>query len=153
MSKQEYVAEIKLKYVPSIIKSSIYDKINTSLEAYNFVKSIYNQDTLALHEQFVVVYLNNANNIIGYYNHSKGGISGTVVDVRLIVAVGLKCACSAIIISHNHPSGNLNPSIQDRKQTECIMKALKLFHIVLLDHLILVPDTSKYYSFTDNGDI
>ena len=153
MTHQEYVAEIQLKYVPSSIKYSLHDKISTSLDAFNFVSSVYNQDTLALQEQFVVVYLNKANSIIGYYNHSKGGISGTAIDVRLIVAVGLKCACSSILISHNHPSGNLIPSHQDRKQTECIMKALQFFNIVLLDHLIIASSTSNYYSFTDNGDI
>lgn len=144
MTHQEYVAEIQLKYVPSSIKYSLDDKISTSLEAYNFVRSVYNHDTLALHEQFVVVYLNKANSIIGYYNHSKSGISGTTIDVRLIVAVGLKCACSSILISHNHPSRNLIPSQQDRKQTECIMKALQFFNIVLLDHLIIAPSTSNY---------
>jgi DNA repair protein RadC len=81
---------------------------------------------------------------------SKGGLSGTVTDVRLIFRGAIKANASGIIICHNHPSGNLNPSESDTKIINKIKEVGKLMDIQLLDHLILTMD-GNYYSFADNG--
>ncbi len=81
---------------------------------------------------------------------SKGGIAGTVADSKLILGVALKSAASGIIVAHNHPSGNLQPSVQDKELTWKIQEAFKLLDITLLDHLIVVPEDA-YLSFAYEG--
>ena len=87
---------------------------------------------------------------LGIMHVSKGGISGTVTDVRILFQAAIKANASGIIVCHNHPSGNLNPSESDTKLTQKIKEAGNLMDIQLLDHLILTTDDS-YYSFADNG--
>lgn len=151
MKKSDFVAEIKLKYIPTNLKRRDLGSIRKSEDAYKFLYSLYDQDTIGLTEVFIVVFLNRASRIIGYSIHSKGGITGTIVDIKLIVATALNCACSSILISHNHPSGNLIPSKNDKAQTNLIKMALEVFSLELLDHIIVVPIKGNYYSFTDNG--
>jgi DNA repair protein RadC len=153
MKQSEFVAEIQLKYIPSDIKTCDYGKIKTSKDAYHFIYSLYDPDTIGLKETFVVIFLNRASNIIGYNIHSSGGIDGTVMDIRLIIATALKCAATSIIIAHNHPSGNLDPSEQDRKSTKNLNQALELFNISLLDHLIITPKEKAYFSLTDKDEM
>jgi DNA repair protein RadC len=81
--------------------------------------------------------------------HSTGSISQTVVDPRLIVGTALKCGASAIILSHNHPSGNSFPSSQDKVITKKVQEGCSFFGILLMDHIILTEDS--YYSFGDEG--
>jgi DNA repair protein RadC len=80
---------------------------------------------------------------------SQGGISGTVTDVRIVMKKAIECLASGIIVCHNHPSGNLNPSDSDTKITQKIKEAGNLMDIQLLDHLII--SEKDYYSFADNG--
>ena len=80
---------------------------------------------------------------------SQGGISGTVTDVRIVMKKAIETLASGIIVSHNHPSGNLNPSESDTKITQKIKEAGGLLDIQLLDHLII--SDKDYYSFADNG--
>jgi DNA repair protein RadC len=94
--------------------------------------------------------MNRSNSVLGILEISKGGISGTVTDVRLIFQAAIKANASGIIVCHNHPSGNLNPSESDTKLTQKIKEAGNLMDIQLLDHLILTTD-DNYYSFADNG--
>ena len=103
-----------------------------------------------MYETFVVGYLNRANRLIGIYELSKGGITGTVADPRLVLSVALKCAATGIILAHNHPSGNLQTSTADEEITKKIKKACEYLDIKLLDHLIIVPE-GKYLSFTEEG--
>jgi DNA repair protein RadC len=151
MKQSEFVAEIQLKYVPTNTKIRDYGKIKSSKDAYDFIYSLYDPDTIGLKETFIVIFLNRASNIIGYNIHSSGGIDGTVIDIRLIIATALKCAATSIIIAHNHPSGNLEPSVQDKKSTTNLNQALEIFNICLIDHLILSPNERKYNSFVDVG--
>ena len=102
-----------------------------------------------LHEEFYFILLNRANKVIKIEQLSKGGMSGTVTDVRILIKKAVISSASGIIIAHNHPSGNLNPSESDSKITLKIKEAGKLFDIQLLDHLII--HDSDYYSFADNG--
>ena len=95
------------------------------------------------------VFLNRANHVLGYLLVSKGGISGTVVDVRIIMQAALRSNSSSIILCHNHPSGNTQPSREDIKVTEKVKDAAKLLDISLLDHLILTSE--KYLSMADEG--
>ena len=84
------------------------------------------------------------------YEVSRGGITGTMVDLRILFAVMLKSLSTAVILVHNHPSGTLKPSEADKRLTQKIKRAGDLFDIKVLDHLILSPD-GGYYSFADHG--
>ena len=101
------------------------------------------------HEEFWVIFLNRSNKIMGRMKLSQGGISGTVTDVRVVMKRAIEYLASGIIVAHNHPSGNLNPSESDTKITQKIKEAGYLMDIQLLDHLIITDE--EYYSFTDNG--
>src|SRR5664280_1957004 len=101
-------------------------------------------------EYYKVLLMNRSNAFLGIFPVSKGGLSGTVTDVRLIYQAAIKANASGILICHNHPSGNLNPSESDTKITQKIKEAGNLLDIQLLDHLIITTDGS-YYSFADNG--
>jgi DNA repair protein RadC len=102
-----------------------------------------------LHEEFWILFLNRSNRVISRMKLSQGGISGTVTDVRLVMKKAVECLASGIIVCHNHPSGNLNPSESDSKITQKIKEAGNLMDIQLLDHLII--SDKDYYSFADNG--
>ena len=141
------LAEIEVSYKPKRVNHPI---IKTSGDTYNHIVKFFPLETISLQEKFVVGYLNTANRIIGVYEMSKGGITNTIVDLRLLLAVALKTASIGIILAHNHPSGNLKPSNSDREITERVNEACKLFDIKLLDHLILSPNGS-YFSFVDEG--
>jgi len=103
------------------------------------------------HEEFWVLLLNRANRIIHSYRLSQGGISGTVIDVRLLMKEAMNQLASSIIVCHNHPSGSLQPSSQDISLTKKIAEASKMIDIPLIDHLIV--SNSGYYSFADEGMI
>lgn len=101
------------------------------------------------HEEFWILFLNRANKVINRMKLSQGGLSGTVTDVRMIMKDAVECLASGIIVCHNHPSGNINPSESDIKITRKIHEAGNLLDIQLLDHLIV--SGSDYFSFADNG--
>lgn len=130
---------------------AIKPQIRSSLEAYEIIKKYWNPDHLELHEEFKVIFLNQANRVLGIYDLAKGGISQCAVDVRLIFSVALKVNSSGIMIVHNHPSGNLTPSVADTTITRQIKDIGVLMHIPLLDHLIITKE--GYYSFADHGDL
>ena len=140
--------EITLKYKSSGVKKT---KITNSKDSYELLKQMYDADTLEYCESSIVIYLNRANNSIGWQKISQGGLSGTVVDVRIVLGTALKCGASSIIISHNHPSGNLFPSDADDKLTKQIFEASKIMEIQLLDHLIITSE--GYYSYAEQGKI
>lgn len=101
------------------------------------------------HEEFWILFLNRSNKVISRMKLSQGGVSGTVTDVRMVMKRAVECLASGIIVCHNHPSGNLNPSDSDSKITQKIKDAGNLLDIQLLDHLIITD--REYYSFADNG--
>lgn len=143
------VNEIKISYKGGL-KSSEWHKIGSSKDAAELLFEDWDKDTIALQETFKVVLLNNSNKVKGVCQISLGGITGTLIDLRILFAVILKSLSVAIILIHNHPSGKLMPSEADKRLTSKIKKAAELFDIKLLDHLILIPD-GDYYSFSDNG--
>lgn len=95
------------------------------------------------------MYLNRANRVIGIHRHSTGGVAGTVVDTKQILAVALKSNASSLILCHNHPSLNLQPSQADLEITRKIKQAAQTMDLSLLDHLIITSE--GYYSFADEG--
>lgn len=101
------------------------------------------------HEEFWILFLNRSNRVMSKMKSSQGGISGTVTDVRIIMKQAIERLASGIIVCHNHPSGNLNPSESDTRITQKIKEAGALMDIQLLDHIII--SDKDYYSFADNG--
>lgn len=121
-------------------------KIQSSKQAYDLLKQSLSD---LPHEEFWVIFLNRSNSVIKTECVSKGSISGTLVDIRLILKPAIEYLSSAIIIAHNHPSGNLKPSNEDLKITRKIKEAATLMDIVLQDHLII--GDANYFSFADEG--
>ncbi|MDF1573566.1 MAG: DNA repair protein RadC [Bacteroidales bacterium] len=101
------------------------------------------------HEEFWLLMLNRANRVLGRYKVSQGGLSGTVIDTRIILKKSLDNLASSIIVCHNHPSGNMQPSDADVKITEKLKKAAEMLEIKLLDHVIIAD--KSYFSFADEG--
>lgn len=121
-------------------------KITSSKAAYNIINAKLSD---LPHEEFWVIYMNRSNTVIKVECISKGGISGTIVDTRLVLKPAVEILASSFILVHNHPSGNLKPSEADIKLTKQINEASKLFDIILQDHLII--GDNAYYSFADEG--
>jgi DNA repair protein RadC len=142
------IAEISVSYRPAKCSRPT---ILSSKDAYVIFQEFFPVDTIALQETFMVMYLNKANKVLGVYPASTGGITGTVADPRLILAVALKTVATSIILAHNHPSGNLKPSQQDIDLTQKIKEAGKWMDIKVLDHLIISPDDGGFYSLADEG--
>ena len=120
--------------------------IKSSLDIFDYMRPIYSD---LQYEEFWILYLNHGHRIIQAYKNSQGGINQTCVDVRLIIKKALELTSTTLIISHNHPSGNVNPSNEDIKITKRIKDAATLMDITTLDHVIIAD--SKYYSFADEG--
>jgi DNA repair protein RadC len=122
------------------------EKITTSKDVFEIMKSFMMD---LPHEEFWVLMLNRANAVIKKELISRGGVSGTVVDTKIIFKAAIEQYASSIIICHNHPSGNLKPSEADIKITKNIKEAGKVMEISLLDHLIITD--KGFYSFADEG--
>jgi len=148
VKRQWEVAEIQLAY-KSNVKPSQRPKITGSKDAYQVFKESWDASKLELLEQFKAIFTNRANKVLGMLEVSTGGIAGTVADPRLIFVAALKAAASGIIISHNHPTGNLTPSQADIELTKKIKEAGKFLEIQLLDHIIMTSE--GYFSFADEG--
>lgn len=146
---KDKVNEIRISYKERI-PSPFWQKIKSSKDAAEMLHELWDKDTIEVHETFKVILLNNSNKVKGIYQLSKGGITGTLVDLRILFAVVLKTLSVAIILTHNHPSGTLKASEADKEITYKIKKAAELLDIRLLDHILIVPN-GDYYSFADNG--
>ncbi len=121
-------------------------KISSSNTAYGVLQKHLSD---LPHEEFWILILNRANHVIKEECISKGGIAGTVVDVRMICRSAIENNASGVILAHNHPSGQVQPSTEDRNITGRSKEALQLFDIKLFDHLII--GDQKYFSFNDEG--
>ena len=142
------IAEIKVSY-NSVSTPEV--KITSVQKAAEILLSTWDKDTLELQEEFKVMFLNRANLVLGIYPLSKGTTSGTLVDVKLIFGVALKSNASGIIITHNHPSGNLKPSDADIELTKKIKKCADFLDITLIDHIIVTKN--GFYSFSNEGKL
>lgn len=142
------VSEIKVSYSN---KNPLKIKITSSNIIYDLVMNQWDFGTIEYQEEVKIILLNRSNIVLGIYELSKGGISGSVVDIRIVLGVALKCGASSIIMVHNHPSGKLVASDADRTITRKLKQACELVDIYFLDHLIISKD--GYHSFADDGQL
>jgi DNA repair protein RadC len=143
------VNEIQISYREKLSTLQSLSITNSNDVAQLLFKN-WDSDTIGLNECFKILLLNQSNKVKGVYPLSIGGITGTLVDMRILFAIVLKTLSVGIILAHNHPSGQLKASEQDRQLTQKIKQAAQLFDVKVLDHIILAPD-GRYYSFADNG--
>ena len=141
------VAEIEITY-RSNVKPSDRIKVNRSQDCYLLLRDLFG-NKIEIYEQFYILLLNRANRILGFVKISEGGVSGTVVDPKKIFQIALKANASGIILAHNHPSGNIQPSASDEAITAKIVAAGKFLEISVLDHLVITNEC--YFSFSDEG--
>jgi len=142
----DLIAEVQISY-SSHVKAKDRMKVTGSKDAADAFRIFWPAYD---HIEFsYLLMLNRQNQILGYHQLSKGGMTGAVVDVRVIFQVALKASCTSIIIAHNHPSGNLDVSDADRKITNQIKQAGVILDIPLLDHLIMTTDS--FLSMADEG--
>ncbi len=141
-------SEIQISYNPPKVYRPT---VNCSADAYELLIQHYPSETIQLQEHFVIMHLNRANKAIGIHKLSSGGMTSTIADIRILLAVALKSMATAIILSHNHPSGVLKPSQADINLTQKIKEAAALLDIELLDHLIV--STDGFYSFAQEGKL
>jgi len=146
---QENISEVKLVY-RTRVKASDRPSVKCSKDGYNLFMGSWDQDSIEHFEEFKIMLMTRSNRVLGIASISKGGINGTVTDVRIILQMAIKSNASGIIICHNHPSGNIEPSESDRQITRKIQESARIMDIQLLDHLIITAEDS-YYSFADNG--
>ena len=154
-NKENALGKLKITRPPKIrivyskkIKNKDRPKITKSQDAVDVFREIWSSQ-IEVREEFIVLLVDRANRVLGYQLLSKGGITGTVTDIKLIYSVVLESLASGIIIAHNHPSGNLQPSNADLQLTKKIQEAGKYIDVALLDHIILTKES--YYSFADEG--
>lgn len=130
-------------------KTDLYRaKITCSADGAKYARQFYGND-IGIYESFFLIMLNQGNNTIGHVKISQGGIAGTVVDPRIVGKYALESLACTLILVHNHPSGNTNPSHSDKLITVKLQKMLKYFDINILDHLILTEDS--FLSMADEG--
>lgn len=140
------VAEIKVSYSNNSIERI---KVTNSQTLYNLILRQWDLDLIEFQEEVKIVLLNRANIVLGIYEMSRGGTSGTIVDIKIVLGIALKCNASSIVITHNHPSGSLEPSSSDKETTKKLKEACKILDLNLLDHLIITSE--GYFSFSDNN--
>lgn len=144
-----YLPEIKISMEPTDL---IYrpEKIKCSSHAADILRQhCFPMEEICLRERFVMMALNRRNGIIGFCLIGIGGRSSTIADIALILQAAIKSNASGVILAHNHPSGNILPSDEDKRLTKAVKDSLKLVDIDLLDHIILTDE--NYLSFIDNG--
>jgi DNA repair protein RadC len=121
-------------------------KINSSVSVFELMQPIIGE---LPHEEFWIIYVNNSNKVIQKQLLSKGGITGTLVDVRLVLKNALEVGATGLILAHNHPSGTLKPSESDKQLTKKLKTASESLDIKVLDHLIVTE--KAYFSFADEN--
>ncbi|MBC6999742.1 DNA repair protein RadC [Cytophaga sp. FL35] len=122
----------------------IVSKITCSRDAYEILQPLIGE---LEHEEFWILYLNNSNKVLHKAQLSKGGLTGTLVDVRIVMKQALELGAVGLILAHNHPSGTLRPSTQDKSITQKLKRAADALDVKVLDHIIVTQ--RDYYSFAD----
>ncbi len=141
----EIVINVKYK---GVIKSELHT-ISKSTDAAKIFRLLFNDGTISFNEEFIMICMNNAGKLLGYYKVSHGGINCTIVDVRIIATIALQCCATQIMVAHNHPSGSLKPSEDDKRITNKLKEGLATLDIKLIDHLIITDES--YFSLGDEG--
>ena len=147
-TNETYLNELSITYNKKLFSDITIKNSNTT---ELLIKEIYKQTSseIELKEYFFIILLNRANEVIGYHKISEGGICATLVDIRIAFAIALKSLAVGMILTHNHPSGNLKPSEQDIKLTKDFGKAGDLLDIKVFDHIIITANS--YCSLLDEG--
>lgn len=145
------VSEVKLTY-KNKVKASERPQIFCSQDIYKLLmNSVFDSETIEHHESLKLILLNRANKALGFHTVSIGGTNECSADIKIIMQAAILGNASGLILSHNHPSGNMNPSPQDDLLTQKVSQACKLMNISLFDHIIVTPE--NYYSYADEGRI
>ena len=129
-------------------KNSAKPKFNDSNQVYKILCPFF-ENVIDHHESFKILLCDNNNRILGVYHLSEGGLTGTVVDIRIVAQSIILSNAKSIILAHNHPSGNILPSEQDKSVTNKIKNMCNLLEVRLLDHIVLTSE--GYFSFADEG--
>ncbi len=140
------IAEVEVSYKPKML---VDYSISNSRKSFELMMEHWDKNIIEMQEEVKVILLNRKNKVLGIYSLAKGGITSCVVDVRIILSIALKTLSTGIILIHNHPSGSLNPSRDDKQITEQLKKSCEIMGIELLDHLIIT--NNGYFSFADEG--
>lgn len=154
MKKKDIILEVVPEYVltKKTGSTSVYKtkngRIITSGDVNKFARQFYSDD-IGIYESFFIIITNRANVPIAWMKISQGGISGTIVDIKLIARYAIEHLGSSVILVHNHPSGYLIPSDADKNITKKVKSGLETLDIKLLDHIILSSEDDKYFSFAD----
>lgn len=143
MTAKEYKLTCTTNEMQSI---QVTNPADAAIFAANFF-----EDDINIYESCFIILLNRANKIIGWYKVSSGGLDAVIVDKKIICKVAIDALSAGVILVHNHPSGEVKPSSADIKMTKEVKDCLKLFDVVLVDHIIL--SEKKYYSFTDEREV
>lgn len=125
-------------------------KVKSSQDAADYARAFYSDD-IDIYESAFIILLNRANNTIGWAKISQGGVAGTVVDIKIVCKYAIDSLASGVIFVHNHPSGNLAPSVQDIQLTKRMKDALQILDVRLLDSVIITSE--ECYSMNDNGNL
>lgn len=123
-------------------------KISNSQDAYNILSKLFSEDTVAWTEEVILLAVNKANEVYGWYRLSQGGTTGTILDPKVVFSILLNAGASGFMVAHNHPSGNLKASKEDIQITKKLFNAGEFLDITLLDHIIITPNGS-YLSMAD----
>lgn len=140
------ISEIKLTYTRKV-KADDRPQVKSSQDAYQLFRENWDDLTINLFEEFKIMLLDRNNRCMGIVPISKGGVSGTIVDPKLVFAAALKARACSIILGHNHPSGNKTPSQADKVLTQKLVNGGKLLDLSILDHIIVTEEA--YTSFAD----
>ena len=146
--KKTLVSEIRISYAPKV-RPSERPTIRTSKDTYELLIEHWDKELIYFREEFKFLALNRGGRVIGIYPLSIGGLTETLVDLRLIFSIALGVLATSIILAHNHPGGGLTPSQEDQDLTKRIKAAGEIIRIKVLDHLIVTPES--YFSFVDSG--
>jgi len=140
------IAEVQISYSTKVPASERL-QVKCSSDSAKALRTFY--PPMEHREYFYLMLLNRANKVLGYYQVSSGGVTGTVVDPKLVFQAALKANACALILAHNHPSGQLTPSQADIDLTKKLKTAGGFLDIQVLDHVIITEDS--YFSFADDG--
>ena len=148
MNQSNRISEVKLSYRTKSPKTEKV-QVKTPADCYKVFISHWDKDEIEHKESLKILLLNQANMVLGIYTASEGGITDVSYDVRVILQAALLANATSFVMAHNHPSGYLAPSAQDKSFTEIIKKAAMYLSILVHDHIIVCR--GKYYSFAEKG--
>lgn len=143
------IGEIEVSYKRKI--EIPFQKIASSKDANSCIRELFPVTQINYREHMYVLYLDNANKVLGYQLLSVGGLTSTMLDIRVLLQGALLTNSVALLLFHNHPSGKLQPSNADVELTSKVKRSVEILDLKLLDHLIITENS--YYSFADEGNL